>query len=40
MKKGIPLKSYFNRAKVFGYVLILILVSIIAYLTYTSIVGS
>ena len=36
MKKTIPLKTYFNRAKVFGFVLLLILVAILGYLAYTS----
>jgi len=39
MKQELPLKTYFNRGKMFGYVLILILVSIAAYLAYTTIIG-
>ncbi len=39
MKKSIPLKTYFNRGKVFGYILILILVGISAYLIYTTFIA-
>ncbi len=35
MKKQFPLKSYFNRARIFGYVLILIVVIIAGYLLVT-----
>lgn len=36
MKKTIPLKSYFTRAKIFGYVLVVILIGIAGYLAYNS----
>ena len=39
MKKTIPLKSYFNRGKLFGVVLILILVGIAGYFIYTSFIA-
>lgn len=38
MKKTIHLKTYFNRAKVFGYLLVLILLGISLYLAYSSFV--
>lgn len=38
MKKTIHLKTYFNRAKIFGYLLLLILFGISLYLIYTSFV--
>jgi len=36
MKKTIPLKSYFTRAKIFGYVLLVILIAIVGYFAYHS----
>ena len=39
MKKTIPLKSYFTRAKIFGYILIVILVGIVGYFAYHSFIA-
>jgi hypothetical protein len=36
MKKTVPLKSYFNRARLFGYILVAIAVCLAGYLIYTS----
>lgn len=35
MKENMPVRGYFNRAKVFGYVLLGIAVIIISYLIYS-----
>lgn len=34
MKENMPVRGYFNRAKVFGYVLLVIAVLIVSYLAY------
>lgn len=34
MKENMPVRGYFNRAKVFGYVLLAIAVIIVLYFTY------
>jgi hypothetical protein len=36
MRKMMPMRHYFGRAKVFGFLLLLILAVIAAYLTYTT----
>lgn len=38
MKKTIHLKTYINRAKIFGYLMLLILLGITLYMIYTSFV--
>lgn len=35
MKKQFPLRAYFGRARIFGYVLVIILLGIAVYLLYT-----
>ncbi|HMV07367.1 MAG TPA: hypothetical protein PK325_03920 [Cyclobacteriaceae bacterium] len=34
MKDNMPVRGYFTRAKIFGYVLLLIGISILSYLSY------
>lgn len=34
MKDNMPVRGYFNRAKVFGYVLLAITIFIVSYLSY------
>ena len=35
MKKAMPLRYYFGRAKVFGYLLVAIFIAILVYLAYS-----